>query len=166
MKPVLRPLTSFLALVLALAVPSLMPAQSTKDRLLEIQRDVALLQGALMESDRGTGQKIAALEALMKQNLEAITKLNQALAVIESAVNRQGDQVVGPVVNTAAKVKPTATAASTALPPDLRTSTPTRVALGSAVTTIALRACTGSRLAAGERRATTSSSEPSRARMI
>ena len=104
MKPVLRPLTSFLALVLALAVPSLMPAQSTKDRLLEIQRDVALLQGALMESDRGTGQKIAALEALMKQNLEAITKLNQALAVIESAVNRQGDQVVGPVVNTAAKV--------------------------------------------------------------
>ncbi len=101
---VLRTHTSVLALVLALAVPSMMPAQSTKDRLLEIQRDVALLQGALMDSDRGTGEKIAALEALMKQNLDAITKLNQALAVIESAVNRQGDQVVGPVVNTAAKV--------------------------------------------------------------
>ena len=104
MNSVLRTPTSVLALVLALAVPSMMPGQSTKDRLLEIQRDVALLQGALMDSDRGTGQKIAALEALMKQNLDAITKLNQALAVIESAVNRQGDQVVGPVVNTAAKV--------------------------------------------------------------
>lgn len=104
MKSVLRNHPSVLALVLALAVPAIMPAQSTKDRLLEIQRDVALLQGAMMDSDRGNGQKIAALEALMKQNLDAITKLNQALAVIESAVNRQGDQVVGPVVNTAAKV--------------------------------------------------------------
>jgi tol-pal system protein YbgF len=103
-KSVLRTYPSILALVAAMGVPSMLPAQSTKDRLLEIQRDVALLQGALMESDRGTGEKIAALEALMKQNLDAITKLNQALAVIESAVNRQGDQVVGPVVNTAAKV--------------------------------------------------------------
>jgi tol-pal system protein YbgF len=103
-KPVLRIHPSVLALVVAVGAPLMMPAQSTKDRLLEIQRDVALLQGAQMESDRGTGQKIAALEALMKQNLDAITKLNQALAVIESAVNRQGDQVVGPVANTAAKV--------------------------------------------------------------
>jgi tol-pal system protein YbgF len=103
-KSVLSTYPSFLALVAALTVPSMMPAQSTKDRLLEIQRDVALLQGAVVESDRGTGQKIAALEALMKQNLDAITKLNQALAVIESAVNRQTDQMVGPVVNTAAQV--------------------------------------------------------------
>jgi tol-pal system protein YbgF len=48
--------------------------------------------------------RIAGLEALMKQNLEAITRLTQSLAVIESAVNRQSDQLVGPVANTAAKV--------------------------------------------------------------
>jgi hypothetical protein len=94
-KSVLRTYTSVFALVVALGVPSMAPAQSTKDRLLEIQRDVALMQGALMDSDRGTGEKIAALEALMKQNLDAITRLNQALAVIESAVNRQGDRSSG-----------------------------------------------------------------------
>lgn len=44
-----------------------------------------------------------------------------------------------------AKVKPTATAASTALPPALRTATPTSVACGSCVTTITWRARTGSR---------------------
>ncbi len=91
-------------LLAAVALPALAPAQSTKDRLMEIQRDVALLQGAVQEIDRANGEKIAGLEALLKQNLEAITRLNQAVAVIESAVNRQGDQVVGPVVNTAAKV--------------------------------------------------------------
>ena len=97
--------TPVLAFLLAsLVVPGVLLGQSTKDRLLELQRDIALLQGAVQQSDRGTGERIAGLEALMKQNLEAITRLNQSLAVIESAVNRQSDQVVGPVVNTAAKV--------------------------------------------------------------
>lgn len=105
MTSVLRLNTPVFALLLAgLAAPGLLPGQSTKDRLLELQRDLAMVQGAVQESDRGAGEKIAALEALMKQNLDAITRLNQALAVIESAVNRQSDQVVAPVVNTAAKM--------------------------------------------------------------
>ena len=60
--------------------------QSTKDRLLEIQRDIALLQGAVQQSDRGTGERIAGLEALMKQNLEAITRLNQSIAAAAQSV--------------------------------------------------------------------------------
>ncbi len=43
-----------------------------------------------------------------------------------------------------ARAKPTATAASTALPPDFKTATPTSVANGSCATTIPLRAYTGS----------------------
>ena len=42
-----------------------------------------------------------------------------------------------------------ATAASTALPPDFSTATPTSVASGSCATTIAWRARTGSRAGAG-----------------
>ena len=95
---------AFALLLAALLLPSLVLGQSTKDRLMEIQRDMALLQGAVQESDRGTGERIAGVEALLKQNMDAITRLNQSLAVIESAVNRQSDQVVGPVANTAAKV--------------------------------------------------------------
>src|SRR5690348_8987713 len=48
-----------------------------------------------------------------------------------------------------ARAKPTATAASTALPPDFRTATPTSAANGSWATTIPLRAYTGSWALAG-----------------
>ena len=44
-----------------------------------------------------------------------------------------------------ARAKPTATAASTALPPRFKTSTPTRVACSSADPTMPRRARTGSR---------------------
>ena len=79
-------------------------AQSTKDHILELKRDVALLSSALSESDRATGERVAALEALLKQNFEAVNRLNQAVAVIERSVNKQGDQIIAPVTTTAAKV--------------------------------------------------------------
>ncbi len=79
------------------------PAQSTKDRLIQIQREVALTQDALRQIDRTNGEKIAGLEALLKQNLEAVTRLNQAVAVIERAVNKQSDAILPPVNRTAAK---------------------------------------------------------------
>ncbi len=95
------PAASAVALVLLAGVA---PAQSTKDHILELKRDVALLSSALSESDRSTGERIVALEALLKQNLEAVNRLNQAVAVIERSVNKQGDQIIAPVTTTAAKV--------------------------------------------------------------
>lgn len=92
------------ACAVALVMAAEAPAQSTKDHLLELKRDVALLTSALSESDRSTGERIAALDALLKQNLEAVNRLNQAVAVIERSVNKQGDQIIAPVTTTAAKV--------------------------------------------------------------
>jgi tol-pal system protein YbgF len=91
-----------MALGFALAVSA--HAQNTKDYLIQIQRDVALLQEALRQIDRGNGEKIVALEALVKQNIEATTRLNQAVAVIEREINKQSDQIVPSVTATAAKV--------------------------------------------------------------
>lgn len=62
------------------------------------------MQEALKQSDRGTNDRIVKLEALLEQNLEATSKLNQAVAVIERSLNKQGDALAGPVSSTAAKV--------------------------------------------------------------
>ena len=78
-------------------------AQSTKDMILETQRQIAVLQEALRQQDREGAQRFAALEALIKQNMESTTRLNQAIAVIERAVNKQSDAILPPVTRTAAK---------------------------------------------------------------
>ncbi len=78
-------------------------AQSTKDMILETQRQIAVLQEALRQQDREEAQRYAALEALLKQNMESTTRLNQAIAVIERAVNKQSDAILPPVTRTAAK---------------------------------------------------------------
>ena len=71
--------------------------------ILETQRQIAVLQEALRQQDREEAQRYAALEALIKQNMESTTRLNQAIAVIERAVNKQSDAILPPVTRTAAK---------------------------------------------------------------
>ena len=93
-------LTSLLAA--ALAVPVM--ADKKDDMLLQIQRDLALLQEALRQSERAQGERIVALDALLKQNLDQTTRLKSALDVIERAVNKQSDAILPPVTRTAAKV--------------------------------------------------------------
>ena len=89
-------------LALALTVPGF--ADKKDDMLLAIQRDIALLQEAMRQSDRAQGERVVALEALIKQNLETTTRLKSALDVIERAVNKQSDAILPPVTRTAAKV--------------------------------------------------------------
>lgn len=96
---------SFLSLIGAaclLSAPALR-AQSTKDMILETQRQIATLQEALRQRDRESAERFAAIEALVKQNMESTTRLNQAIAVIERAVNKQSDDILPPVTRTAAK---------------------------------------------------------------
>jgi len=71
--------------------------------ILETQRQIATLQEALRQRDRESAERFAALEALIKQNMESTTRLNQAIAVIERAVNKQSDDILPPVTRTAAK---------------------------------------------------------------
>ena len=78
-------------------------AQNTKDMILETQRQIAALQTALREQDTTNATRLAALEALIKQNTEATERLNQAIAVIERAVNKQTDALLPSVTRTAAK---------------------------------------------------------------
>ena len=93
---------SVLAAACVLSTPRV-SAQSTKDMILETQRQIATLQEALRQQDREGAQRFAALEALIKQNMESTTRLNQAIAVIERAVNKQSDAILPPVTRTAAK---------------------------------------------------------------
>ena len=88
------------ALLLA-ATP--LAAQKTKDQLIAIQRELALVQEAQRQNQAATAERVAGLEALIKQNLEAVSRLNQAVAVIERAVNKQTDEIMPPVTRTAAK---------------------------------------------------------------
>jgi|GEM_PF-1864483 len=89
-------------LAMALAAPGF--ADKKDDMLLAIQRDIALLQEAMRQSDRAQSERVVALEALIKQNLETTTRLKSALDVIERAVNKQSDAILPPVTRTAAKV--------------------------------------------------------------
>jgi len=90
------------ALALAVALPPA-SAQKTKDQLIAIQRDLALLQEAQRQNQAATAERVAGVEALIKQNLEAVSRLNQAVAVIERAINKQTDSILPPVTRTAAK---------------------------------------------------------------
>lgn len=58
----------------------------------------------MRQSDRAQSERVVALEALIKQNLETTTRLKSALDVIERAVNKQSDAILPPVTRTAAKV--------------------------------------------------------------
>ena len=80
------------------------PATAQKKELIQLQRDMALLQDQMRQFDSKNSQRFAGLEALLKQNLEKQDKLNAGLAVIERNVSKQGDSLIGPMNSTSAKV--------------------------------------------------------------
>ena len=94
-------LTAFGAVFLFSVRPA--AAQSTKDMILETQRQIAAVHEELRQRDRDSSERFAAIEALIKQNMESTTRLNQAIAVIERAMNKQSDAILPPVTRTAAK---------------------------------------------------------------
>ena len=79
-------------------------AFAQKRELTQLQRDMALLQDSMRQLDRQNSERLAGLEALLKQNLEKQDKLNAALVVIERNISKQGDSLIGPMNSTAAKV--------------------------------------------------------------
>lgn len=98
----LRMLLFFAAGAVLLVQPP--PASAQKRELVQLQRDMALLQDAMQQLDRKNSERLAGIEALLKQNLEKQDKLNAALVVIERNMSKQGDSLIGPTNSTAAKV--------------------------------------------------------------
>lgn len=77
----MRPLALFtLASILAL------PVFAQKDKILEIQRDVALLQNEVRSMKSSMDEKFAALNVLVQQSLDTANKTNTSLAILDKTI--------------------------------------------------------------------------------
>jgi tol-pal system protein YbgF len=95
----------FLRELLPLALLSASVAfPQSKQQVMQMQRDLALLQVEVRELKSQQGERMAVLEELIKQNLETTGKLNQAIAVIERSVTQQAESVVKPVTSISSRV--------------------------------------------------------------
>jgi tol-pal system protein YbgF len=76
-----------------------------KKEIIQLQRDMAILQEVVRQTERQTGERIAVLENLLKQNLEKTDKLNAAIAVLERNIAKQTTDVSEPVTTMASRVE-------------------------------------------------------------
>ena len=107
-----------LLVCLLLAVPALAPGASKE--IMELQRDVALLQQQIKDLQRSQDEKFAALLELVQQSVDAANNANTSVAVIASTIEKnlrdQTDKVVTPVVGLSTRLNE--------MGGDLRTLTP------------------------------------------
>lgn len=91
-------------LVSVLAVPVF----AQKDKILEIQRDVALLQNEVRSMKSSMDEKFAALNVLIQQSLDTANKSNTALAILDKTMGdklkEQQTSLNGPVAGVNTKV--------------------------------------------------------------
>ena len=94
------------ALVAALLLGSVLApgALGQKQQLIQLQRDVALLHDELRQLDEKSAQRLAGLEALLKQNTEKQDKLLAGQAVIERTLDELDNALTEPMRLTSAKV--------------------------------------------------------------
>ncbi|MFN8688308.1 MAG: tetratricopeptide repeat protein [Acidobacteriota bacterium] len=69
-----------------LAALAALPVLAQKDKILEIQRDVALLQNEVRSMKSSMDEKFAALNVLVQQSLETANKSNTALAILDKTM--------------------------------------------------------------------------------
>jgi len=76
--------------------------------IVELQRDVALLQDQLRTLQRSLDEKTAALQTLVQQTLDSVNKSNTSVAVMQNHVSEslkgQSDKLVVPIANLGAKI--------------------------------------------------------------
>ena len=89
-----------LLICLLLAAPMLAPAASKE--IMELQRDVALLQQQIKDLQRSQDEKFATVTELARQAIEAANRANTGVAVITSNLDKnlrdQTEKVASPVV--------------------------------------------------------------------
>ncbi|MBL8239433.1 MAG: tetratricopeptide repeat protein [Bryobacterales bacterium] len=95
-------------LLLSLLFLSAIPAFSQKEKILEIQRDLLLMQGDIRALQRSHDEKMTAMQVLVQQILDSANKANTAVAVLDNALrDRMKEQerlLVAPVAGLGAKV--------------------------------------------------------------
>lgn len=79
-----------LALITLILIPAGLFGQ--KKEMVELQRDVALLQDQMRAMQRSQDEKLAGLEVLLKQTLETTNKANTSLALLESKISDRFSQ--------------------------------------------------------------------------
>lgn len=91
-----------------LASVAAVPVFAQKDKILEIQRDVALLQNEVRSMKSSMDEKFAALNVMVQQSLDTANKSNTALAVLDKTMgDKLKDQQTalnGPVAGVNTKV--------------------------------------------------------------
>ena len=101
-------MVSLKALALALLCGTfLVPAtvgQNQKQQIIQLQRDMALVQDSLRQFDTKLSDRLAGLEALIKQDIEKQDKLSAGLTVIERALSSLDNALIEPQRTTTAKV--------------------------------------------------------------
>jgi len=76
--------------------------------IMELQRDVALLQDQVRTLQSSLDQKVAAIQTLTQQTLDSVNRTNTAVAIMQNqfadAMKQQAQSVNGPVANVAQKL--------------------------------------------------------------
>ena len=91
--------------IVALCGAALLPAaHAQRKELIQIQRDMALLQDILRQNERAGSERLAGLEALIKQSAEKQDKLSAGQAVIERNLAALDDALTESQRSTTAKV--------------------------------------------------------------
>ncbi len=76
--------------------------------IMELQRDVALLQDQVRTLQSSLDQKVAAIQTLTQQTLDSVNRTNTAVAVMQSSFNdtmsKQQQSLTGPVANVGQKL--------------------------------------------------------------
>lgn len=76
--------------------------------IMELQRDVALLQDQVRTLQSSLDQKVAAIQTLTQQTLDSVNRTNTAVAVMENrfndAMKQQQQSLTGPVANVGQKL--------------------------------------------------------------
>jgi tol-pal system protein YbgF len=85
-----------------LFIASLTPAFAVDKNILELAREVGLLQDQVKQLQQSQDKQMAALQVMVQQSIDAANRADKAVAVIQSGFQQSGnqlkDQVVGPVV--------------------------------------------------------------------
>ena len=78
--------------------------QTQRQQIIQLQRDMALVQDSLRQFDTKLSDRLAGLEALQRQNTDKQDKLAAGLTVIERALSSLDDKLTEPQRTTGAKV--------------------------------------------------------------